>query len=83
MANHGGSYMLREILDLLEREKVFEFLGKEKTHHFLQTVVRRSIYGYDCVAREILNGFSSRFGLCEACYQAHDDLKGGLCPGCR
>ena len=83
MANHGGSYMVREILDLLEREKVFEFLSREKTHHFLQTVVRRAVYGYDCVAREILKGFGSRFGLCDSCYRACEDLRFGLCPDCQ
>ena len=34
MSNHSGSYMLNEILQMLEKNKFFEFMGKEKTHEF-------------------------------------------------
>lgn len=82
MSNHSGSYMLNDVIKLLEREKVFETLGREKTQRLVSDIVKMS-RNYDCNAGEILHGVGERLGLCYYCLNAATDLEDGLCPDCR
>lgn len=82
MSNHSGSYQLNEILDLLDREKVFDFWGKEKTRNLLKEMVNLARRKYDCNSGEILEGYTERFGICYGCLSLTDNLNQGLCHTC-
>lgn len=83
MSDHTGSYMLNEILVLMEKEQIFELLGKAGTQKFIKEMIQISCRSYDCNAGEILDGLTDRFELCYCCQSATVDLIDGLCRECR
>lgn len=84
MSNHSGSYMVNDLLKLMDQEHLFEDLGMEKT----QSLIRRFVgiaQAYDCNGGEILENLTDRFQPCYCCLantQAQD-LNDGLYPRCR
>ena len=64
MSNHSGSYMLNDILKLLETNQVLELLGKTKTHHLVRDIVHVS-HDCDCNAGEILWEIGERHHICQ------------------
>lgn len=83
MSDHTGSYMLNDILKLMDDEQVFNLLGKEETQKFIRKMLQISCRSYDCNAGEILDGLTDRFELCYSCQAATGDLSDGLCRACR
>ena len=83
MSNHSGSYMLNRVLTLLNREHVFDLLGKEASQRLVADIVNMAGEQYDCNSSEILDGHEVRLGLCYGCLSATDDLEDGLCVECR
>ena len=82
MSNHSGSYMLNTVLNILDENKVFQFLGKEKTLKFLKSI--RSIgIDYDCNNGEILDEIGEKLKICYACWSYSDRLEDGMCDECR
>jgi hypothetical protein len=61
MSNHSGSYMLNEILELMEQEQIFGWLGKEKTQSLVRNITNTACRKYDCNSGEIW-----LFGTCYA-----------------
>jgi hypothetical protein len=82
MSNHSGSYLLNEIIALLDREQVFQLLGQENGQRLITDIVVLATKKYDCNAGEILEGYEA-FGICYSCLSPNDDLQDGLCPKCR
>lgn len=82
MSNHSGSYMLNEMLQLLDQEQIFDRLGKEKTQSLIRRLVRIA-QTYDCNSGEILGNLTHRFELCYCCLANAQDLTDELCPRCR
>lgn len=82
MSNHSGSYMLNEVLELMEKEQVFVQLGKEKTIHLVQKILGLS-FRHDCNSGEILDGIGARLGICYGCAEVTQELTDGLCRKCR
>ena len=83
MSNHSGSYMLNEILELMEQEQIFGWLGKEKTQSLVRNITNTACRKYDCNSGEILENFTDRFELCYGCLADSKDLENGLCEVCR
>ena len=81
MSNHSGSYMLNEVLSLLEEEGVFEVWGKAKTQEVTRKIVQVG-YDYGCGSGEILENIGARIGLCYCCTKSASNLKDGLCRTC-
>ncbi|RKT45890.1 hypothetical protein [Thiocapsa rosea] len=81
MSNHSGSYMLNEVLRLLDRHGVFDMLGREQTQIFAQAVIKIG-HHYDCNPGEILEDIGEKVGLCSYCDAAVDQLIDGLCLKC-
>lgn len=81
MSNHSGSYMLNNVLEVLEEEQVFVQLGREKSIRLVQRIVGMS-FGYDCNRDEILDGIGARLGICRGCVKADPILTDGLCHDC-
>ncbi|MEM9949732.1 MAG: hypothetical protein AAF810_27180 [Cyanobacteria bacterium P01_D01_bin.36] len=81
MSNHSGSYMLNEVLTILEDEAVFEFWGKAKTQEISKKIVQIG-YDYGCSSGEILENIGARIGLCYCCVKSASSLKNGLCRTC-
>jgi hypothetical protein len=83
MSNHGGSYMLNEILGMFEDRGVFRSLGKEQTHALLAKIVKRAVDQYDCNAGEILERVGKRLGICYYCLKpATKFTSEGICRAC-
>ncbi len=81
MSNHGGSYMLNEIIGLMEQNGIFGYLGSEKSRHFLKDMIGIS-RDYDCNSGEILEGIGEKFRICYSCLNYAEDFEEGLCKNC-
>ena len=55
MSNHSGSYMLNEVLQLLEKRGVFASLGREKAQQLVIDILRMSDK-YDCTRSSRVSG---------------------------
>ena len=82
MSNHLGSYLLNDVLCLLEEKGVFELLGRRKTQSLLNRIVGLS-FDYDCNQNEILEEIAERLGFCSCCLRSAKKFEYGLCPRCR
>ena len=83
MSNHSGSYMLNEIISLLNREQVFDFWGKERTQRIVLEMLSRATREYDCNPGEVLEGHGATLGLCYCCKSPADNVVADLCQKCR
>lgn len=82
MSNHDGSYMLRDVLTLLDRAGVWEQLPREKTQQLVVAIVRLASHRHDCNAGEILDGHE-KLGVCYYCWSPAETLRRGICRACR
>ena len=82
MSNHDGSYLLNEVLHLLEARGLFTQLGPEATQQLVRDIVRLSSR-YDCNRGEIMEEIGERLGICSRCLTAQSDLTHGMCGSCR
>ena len=82
MSNHSGSYLLNEVLHLLDQRGVFDLLGTQRTQDLVLEIVRLS-RRYDCNSGEILDEMEQRVGICSWCLTAQPDLIDGVCSACR
>ncbi len=81
MSNHDGSYMLNEVLVLLDKYSVFDWLGKEKAKQFVDDVIYIS-RGHDCNMGEVLEGIGEKFDLCYECCRPTTEFVDGICREC-
>ena len=77
MSNHDGSYLLNELLRLLEERGVFTQWGPEMTQQLVSDIVRLSPR-YDCNPGEILEEIGERLRICHWCLTAPSDLIYGV-----
>ena len=82
MSNHNGSYMLNEVLELLEEKHFFEKLTVEEKHDFILQIIKIGDEN-DCNPGEILEDIGERLGICYYCLEISDSFENGLCPSCR
>jgi hypothetical protein len=82
MSNHSGSYLLNEVLLLLEKRGAFDLLGKEPSQKLVLEMIHLS-KRYDCNPGEILDEIGMRVGICYYCLTAQSDLMNGVCNKCR
>lgn len=82
MSNHSGSYMLNEVLCLLDEQNFFKYLGKEKTLKFLNDV-REVGDRYDCNEGEILEEIGEELSICYECWDYGKNFEYGACEECR
>ncbi len=81
MSNHSGSYLINEVLQVINNHKVFELLGKEKTLQLLLKI-RQVGDDYDCNSGEILEFIGEKLGICYVCWKYKDNLEFGICEDC-
>lgn len=81
MSNHDGSYLLNEVLFLLEKQNFFDFLGKKKTLAFLDEI-RTIGHDHDCNDGEILEGIGKNLKVCCCCWSYSKKLEDGICKEC-
>jgi hypothetical protein len=74
--------MLNEVLELLEKNDVFETLGRDKTQRLVLDIVNISC-DYDCNPGEILCSIGERLGICYYCLKPGTDFEDGICSDCR
>ncbi len=82
MSNHDGSYMLSEVLTLLEERNFFSNMTRKEIKKFLNDIVKIG-HNYDCNQGEILESIGESMGICYYCIKFSNDLDDGLCPSCR
>ncbi|HLK56052.1 MAG TPA: hypothetical protein VKU00_05795 [Chthonomonadaceae bacterium] len=78
MSNHSGSYMLNEVLLLMEQRGVFTLLELPRTQELVLEMIRIS-KSYDCNQGEILDEIGERLGICYYCLSPSTDLDNGVC----
>jgi hypothetical protein len=83
MSNHSGSYMLNDIIQLLNDEQVLNMIGLQKSQQVITKIVNIASREYDCNRGEILEGHTDYLNLCYCCLSITTDLQSGLCPNCR
>jgi hypothetical protein len=81
VSNHDGSYMLRDVLQLLTDAGVWEHLPSVDSQQLVVGIVDLACRHYDCNAGEILDGHEA-FGICYSCRKPVEHLMRGLCPTC-
>jgi hypothetical protein len=83
MSNHSGSYMLNDIIQLLNNEQVLNIIGLQKSQQVITQIVKIASKDYDCNPGEILEGHTDYLHLCYCCLSIATDLESGLCLNCR
>jgi hypothetical protein len=64
MSNHSGSYMLNEVIEILDRHQVFAGIEKTTTQTLIKEILLMATNKYDCNQGEILEGYAQQFNLC-------------------
>ncbi len=83
MSNHSGSYLLNEVIGILDRERVFERMGIADSQRMVTEIVQLCVKKYDCNPGEILEEHGQRLGICYYCLSSAQSLEEGLCVNCR
>jgi hypothetical protein len=83
MSNHSGSYMLNEILNLLNQEKAFASFDQSKKQSIIREIIKIATTEYDCNSGEILESLTDEFEMCYCCLKSSNNLEDGLCENCR
>ena len=83
MSNHQGSYLLNEVIGILDEASVFDLLGQERSQALILKILHHALRDYDCNAGEILEGHEARFGICSYCKSPAEEIQDGLCAACR
>ena len=78
MSDHAGSYLLNEVIEILDEAKVFDLLGQERSRALILKILHHALRDYDCNAGEILEGYEARFGICYYPAAAQDAAIGNI-----
>lgn len=81
MSNHGGSYMLRDVLRLLTQADVWQHMPGPAIQGLVGNSVDLACRRYECNAGEILDGHEG-LGICYSCRKPVERLRRGLCLSC-
>ena len=82
MSNHDGSYILNEVLLLLERYDFFKSLTQKEITDFVKEVIKIGDY-HDCNNGEIFNDIGKRVKYCYYCGEFAEEFDDdGLCKKC-
>jgi hypothetical protein len=77
MSNHDGSYMLNEVIKLVETSHVFLRLGKRRSQSLLLGIIKLAVDQHDCNPGEILEDLGERLGICGCCCKPATEIPGG------
>jgi len=82
MSNHDGGEMLKGVLELLDKYKFYENLGKDQTLSFIKNVIEIA-NGWDCNTYEVLGNIGIKLRICHYCMKYGDDIdEEGFCTEC-
>lgn len=81
MSNHSGSYMLNDVLSMLEKRGILENIGMEGAQKLIIDVVELGDR-YDCNPGEILEGFDDNYRICMHCLEVKEKVRDGCCKDC-
>jgi|WetSurMetagenome_2_1015567.scaffolds.fasta_scaffold209565_2 hypothetical protein len=82
MSNHSGSYMLNDILCLLEKNGFFADNSRKKNIKIFDEIWNIG-FNYDCNSGEVFEEIGQRMGYCYCCRRSAKKLVTGLCSKCR
>lgn len=82
MSNHDASYMLNEVLFLLDEYGFFNRLAQEETIAFANAIAKIGCC-HDCNDGEIFNEIGRRLKYCYCCGKFSEELDDyGICKEC-
>jgi len=81
MSNHAGSYLINDILKILEKESIFDILGKEKTQNLILEILGAA-HQYDCNPGELLQDIGEKIGICYYCQSIAEEFHDEICNVC-
>lgn len=83
MSNHSGSYMLNEVLFLLEEYGFFDRLTQEEMVTFSNSIAKIGCK-HDCSDGEIFSDIGKRIKYCYCCHKFSEELdEDGICKECQ
>lgn len=83
MCNHIGSYILNDLLKVINDAGIFKGIGRKRTQELTLKILDVG-RNYDCNLGEMLDGISQECGVCSFCSSISDDIdENGLCSKCR
>jgi hypothetical protein len=82
MSNHGGGYLLNDVLRLMDEHLVFQALAENRRREVVREVVDLACEEHGCDPGEILDGLGQRFGICSCCLEPAEELVDDLCRAC-
>jgi hypothetical protein len=83
MSNHSGSYMLNQVIEILDRHEMFSGIETTTAQTAIKEIIEMATNKYDCNRGEILEGYAQQFNLCSYCLADNDNPEDELCPTCR
>ena len=82
MSNHSGSYMLNQVIEILDRHEMFSGIETTTAQTAIKEIIEMATNKYDCNRGEILEGYAQQFNLCYSCLADDANLDDGLCATC-
>jgi len=82
MSNHGGSYLLNQVLKMMDNYHMLEKLDSGHRQKLIKDIVKMAYHEYDCNAGEILEGIGKRYQICYMCLSQKDLGDDEICADC-
>ena len=87
MSNHSGSYLIQDVLTIIEELGFFENIEKQKISNLCKKIASMAMGHYDCNPSEIMGKMSPKYGICYHCWDVVSDNEKnydfhGFCSKC-
>lgn len=73
MSNHSGSYLIQDVLAIIEELGFFENIEKQKISNLCKKIASMAMGHYDCNPGEIMDKISPKHGICYHCWGVVSD----------
>lgn len=87
MSNHSGSYLIQDVLAIIEELGFFENIEKQKISNLCKKIASMAMGHYDCNPSKTMGKMSQKYGICYHCWDVVSDNKKnydfhGFCSKC-
>ena len=82
MSNHGASYLLNQVLEMMDDYHMLKNLDPVSRHKFIKSVVELACEEYDCNQGEILEDIGKRYQICCLCLDQKELGEDDICNDC-
>ena len=87
MSNHSGSYLIQDVLTVIEELGFFKNIEKQRISNLCKKIALMAMCNYDCNPGEMMDKISPKYGICYHCWdvvsdnEKNDDFH-GFCRKC-